>query len=132
MRETFVLLGPQGEGMESVVQAIEVISGRVLLSFPPHAVVALLPAERIDELRANPAARLVSTEEIALEGLEAASSAARMAVAAWNEHVVRRNRPPERLFEGLAWDAPGRLAPDPPPHVREMLRRREQEMQGDS
>jgi len=131
MRETFILLWPETEGVQSIVQAVETMAGRVLLSFPPYAVVALLPTERIDELRANPAIQLVSTEEVAGETLTSASGAMRVAVDAWNEHVARHNTPPKRLFEGLSWDGPGRLAPDPPTHIQEMLRRREQELQDD-
>ncbi len=132
MRETFILLWPEAQEIQSVVQTVETMAGRVLLSFPPYAAVALLPPERIDELRTNPAVQLVSTEEIAGDTLTSVSGATRMAVDAWNEHLARRHGPSERLFEGLSWDAPGRLAPDPPAHIQEMLRRREQELQGDA
>jgi hypothetical protein len=132
MRETFILLWPEAEGIESFVQVVEGMGGRVLLSFPPYAVVALLPAERIDELRTDPAIQLVSTEEISADMSVGLSSTSRMAADAWNEHLARQHDgPPKQLFEGLSWDAPGRLAPDPPAHIQEMLRRRERESQGD-
>ena len=131
MHETFILLWPEVTESQAVVQLVETMTGRVLLSFPPYAVVALLPTERVDELRANPAVQLVSTEEIAGDTLASVSGATRMAVDAWNEHLARRHRSSKGLFEGLSWDAPGRLAPDPPAHIQEMLRRREQELQGD-
>jgi hypothetical protein len=132
MRETFILLWPEAEGIESFVQVVEDMDGRVLLSFPPYAVVALLPAERIDELRTNPAIQLVSTEEITAHMSVGLSSTSRMAADAWNEHLARQHDgPPKQLFEGLSWDAPGRLAPDPPAHIQEMLRRRERESQSD-
>ena len=131
MRETFILLRPEAEGVLSIVEAVEMMAGRVLLSFPPCAVVALFPTERIDELRANPAVQLVSTEEITGDTLASVSGATRMAVDAWNEHLTRHREPPKQLFEGLSWDAPGRLAPDPPAHIQEMLRRREQELHDD-
>jgi len=131
MRETFILLWPETEGIQSVVSGVETMAGRILLSFPPSAVVALLSTERIDELRANPAVQLVSTEEITGDTLASVSGATRMAVDAWNEHLTRHREPPKQLFEGLSWDAPGRLAPDPPAHIQEMLRRREQELHDD-
>ena len=131
MPETFILLRPKTERIQSIVEAIEMMDGRVLLSVPPCAVVALLPTERLDELRDNPAIQLVATEEIAEDRLGAASGTTRMAVAAWNEHLARRHKRPESSSEGLSWDAPQHLAPDPPSHIQEMLRRREQELQGD-
>ena len=131
MRETFILLWPETVEIQAVVQTVETMAGRVLLSFPPYAVVALLPTERIDELRANPAVQLASTEEIAGDTLASVSGATRMAVDAWNEHLTRGHRPPKQPFDGLSWDAPGRLAPDPPAYIQEMLRRREQELHGD-
>jgi len=132
MRETLILLRPEAEEVETIVQTVEAMAGRVLLSFPPCAVVALLPSKRVPELRTNPAIQLVSTEQIAGDSLEATSGAARIAVSAWNEHLARRRRSPQASSEGVSWDAPGRLAPDPPSHIREMLRRREQEPQGDN
>jgi len=131
MEETFILLRPDAEGIQAIVRVVEAMAGRVLLSFPPCVVVALLPAERLDELRTNPATQLVTTEAIAADRLEAASGATRVALATWNEHLGRRLKPPASSFEGLSWDAPHHLAPDPPPHIQEMLRRREQELRGD-
>jgi len=131
MRETFILLWPETEGIQSIVQSVETMAGRILLSFPPCAVVALLPTERIDGLRTNPAVQLASTEEITGDTLASVSGATRMAVDAWNEHLARQHEPPKQLLEGLSWDAPGRLAPDPPAHIQEMLRRREQELDDD-
>jgi len=132
MCETFILLRPETEGVQSIVEAVEMAAGRVLLSFPPFAVVALVPSERLDELRTNPAILLVSAKEIADDRLEAASSTTRMAAAAWNEHLARRHRPPEHQYEGSSWGAAGRLAPDPPPDIQAMLRRREQELRNDA
>ena len=112
MHETFILLWPEAEGVQSIVEAVEMLDGHILLSLPPYAAVALLSIERLDELRTNPAVQLVSTEEIAGGTLEGASSATRMAVAAWNTHLARQLKVPEPAFEGLSWDAPGLLAPD--------------------
>jgi hypothetical protein len=61
MRETFILLRPEVEEGQSIAQTVETMVGRVLLSVPPYAVVALLPTERIGELRTNPDLQLVST-----------------------------------------------------------------------
>jgi len=131
MRETLILLSAEAADVQTIVRTVEDLDGRVLLSFPPCAVVALLPPERIDALRTNPAIQLVSTEEIAVETMAAVPEATRMAVAAWNEHLARRNERAESSFEGMSWDAPHHLAPDPPRHIQEMLRRREQKLRGD-
>lgn len=130
MRETFILLRPETEGVQHIVEAVEMMAGRVLLSLPRHAIVALLPAERADDLRTNPAVRLVSAEEIAEDMLAGAPGAVRMAVAAWNKHLARFQGSSKPAFAGLPWDAPGLAAPDPPADIREMLRRREQDLLG--
>jgi hypothetical protein len=131
MRETFILLSPQVKDPETIVRAVETMDGRVLLSFPPCAVVALLPPERLDDLRTNPAVGLVTTDEIAAESISGVPDATRTAVAAWNEHLARGHRRRASSSEGLSWDAPHHLAPDPPRHIQEMLRRREQELKRD-
>ena len=114
---------------DRAIEALEEIGGSVLMSFVPHAIVAALPEDRIDELRCEPSVQSVDTEEIAEERMRAASESGQLAMAAWNEHLTRQSQPQEPPSLGLAWDAPGRLPPDPPSHIQEMLRRRERDMQ---
>lgn len=94
---------------------------------PPDTVVALLPEARIDEIRAHPALRLAKAGEIAADEAAGLSDAARAAVEMWNERLARPARPREPSTENLSWDAAGRLPPDPPAHLRAMLRRHEAE-----
>jgi hypothetical protein len=129
------LIQLQAEGMQDVdrvIETIEEIGGRVLLSYPPHAIVASLPDEKINELRGKPGIRAVDTEEISGDRVNAAPQTMRVAMAAWNEHLAGQRAPREQPSLGLSWDAPGRLPPDPPPDIREMLRRRERDMETDT
>jgi len=132
MRDVLILLEPEGmEAIDRIIEAIEEMRGRVLLTYAPHAIVASVPDEAIDNLRDKPRIRSVDTEEIADDRVRGEPEAVRVAVAAWNEHLARQRRPREEPV-GLSWDAPGRLPPDPPRHIREMLRRRERELGTDS
>jgi hypothetical protein len=70
----------------------------------------------------------VDAQEIAEDRLETAPETARAVMAAWNQHLARQQAPQQPTPADLSWDAPGRLPPDPPPHIQEMLRRREREM----
>jgi len=129
MREMLILIQPGAKGgVDRAIHAIEKMGGRVLLGFPPYAVVALLLGERIDELRRRRGIESVDTEEIPADRLQEATAAARMAMEAWNEYLARQLRPPQAEPRDLPWDAPGRLPPDPPPLIQEKLRRREQEL----
>jgi len=129
VQQVFIQLRPEAaEGLERTIRAIEEMNGRVLLSFPPNAIVASLGSAGIDQLRSEPGVLSVDAQEIADDRLLAAPAAERAAMTAWNEHLARqqgRSKPPS---SDLSWDAPGRQPPDPPRHIQEMLRRREQEM----
>jgi len=104
------------------------MNGRVLLSFPPNAIVASLASAGIEKLRGEPGVLSVDAQEIAEDRLLAAPEAERAAMTAWNEHLVRQQERGKPASADLSWDAPGRLPPDPPRYIQEMLRRREQEM----
>jgi hypothetical protein len=132
VRQALIWLQPEvAEALSQAIRAIEEMEGRVLLSFPPYAIVASIPSDRIDQLCSATGIQSVDTDEIAEQRLEAASDVERMAMVAWNEHLARQ-RSPKVTPRDLSWDAPGRLPPDPPPHIREMLRRREKEMRDDA
>jgi hypothetical protein len=132
MCEALILLLPgEMEGIQRTMEAIEAMSGRVLLSFPPHAIVASLPTKGVKALRDYPGILSVDTEEITGDRLNAVPEAIRMAIVAWNEHLARQRAPQQPPSVGLPWDAPGCLPPDLPRDTQEMLRRREQNMQTD-
>ncbi len=125
----FVQLHPEAtEGLERTIRAIEEMNGRVLLSFPPNAIVASLASAGIEKLRGEPSVLSVDAEEIAEDRLLAAPDAERAAMTAWNEHLARQQERAKPPSADLSWDAPGRQPPDPPRHIQEMLRRREREM----
>lgn len=127
--EALIQLRPEGrEGLRRAVGIVEGMGGRVMFSFPPHTIVASLPGEGIDELRTEPGILSVDTTEIAEERLKEAPEAIRMVMAAWNEHLAKQHTREEPPAIGLRWDAPDRLAPDPPAEVQEMLQRRESNM----
>ncbi len=127
--QVLIQLRPEAtEGLERTIRAIEEMNGRVLLSFPPNAIVASLVSAGIEKLRNEPSVLSVDAQEIAEDRLLAAPEAARAAMTAWNEHLARQQVRREPTSADLSWDAPGRQPPDPPLHIQEMLRRREREM----
>lgn len=127
--QVFIRLRPEvAEGLERTIRAVEEMNGRVLLSFPPNAIVASLASAGIEKLRSEPSILSVDAQEIAEDRLLAAPEAARAAMTAWNEHLARQQVGRQPALTDLSWDAPGREPPDPPLYVQEMLRRREREM----
>jgi len=131
MLEALIQLRPEGmEGLHHAVGLVESLGGRVMFSYPPHALVASLPVEAIDDLRKEPGIQSADTQEIDEERLRDAPDIMRLAMIAWNEHLAKQRAPAEKPATGLPWDAPGRLAPDPPAEIQEMLRRRERDMRG--
>ena len=131
VHQVLIQLRPEAaEGLGQTIRSIEDMNGRVLLSFPPNAIVASLASSGIEILRGEPSVLSVDVQEIAEARLEAASETARVAMIAWNQHLARQQAPQEPMSADLSWDAPGRLPPDPPLEIQEMLRRRERDMLG--
>jgi len=131
VHQVLIQLRPEAaEGLGQTIRAIEDMNGRVLLSFPPNAIVASLASSGIEKLRGEPGIQSVDAQEIAEARLEAAPETARVAMTAWNQHLARQQAPQKPTSTDLSWDAPGRLPPDPPPDIQEMLRRRERDMLG--
>jgi hypothetical protein len=118
----------QAPPIEQVVQAIERVGGRVLHAYPPSIIIAALPPDQIASMRTSDGIQAIDTEEIVDLDLLQAAGARGWAIAAWNAHVLSK-RQPAPASRDLPWDAPGYLPPDPPADVREMLRRRERELQ---
>lgn len=131
MQDVLIQLAAKNLGdAERAIKVIEGVGGRVLHVFLPGMIMASIPVERISEIRGKAGIESVDTDEINEDRLNQASSEIKFAAAAWNDHVkTKRLAPAEaRPSLGLPWDAPGRLPPDPPPHIQEMLRQREREM----
>lgn len=114
--------------IEAVIKGIEDARGQILHVYPPYLITARIPEEVIVTLKTNPAVRSVDTEEIRGERLESAPENFRLAFVAWNEYLKQKSAEAStQKRTPLSWDAPGRLPPDPPPHMREILRKREEE-----
>ena len=125
--EVLILLEPKWEEVwNSLITVIEAERGQILLAFRPAAIVAELSDNAISTLREMPGV-LVMTEAIAENEATMLPEGLRPAAALWNERVARQEHPQTRSGENLAWDAPGYLPPDPPPAIRDELRRRESE-----
>jgi hypothetical protein len=126
--EVLILLAPNDEGAAAAApQAVEDAGGRVLLSYGPHAVVAVLDADTIGELRRASFVLAVETGAVPDDRARNLPPELRDAAAVWNQHVAARGQRKTPTGNGLAWDAPGFLPPDPPPEIRELLRRREED-----
>jgi hypothetical protein len=113
-----------GPRLEHIVQAVERAGGRVLQAWPPHALIVEATEALTAELKRIVGVVALHTGEVPAAAMEEAAEPFQLAATAWNN---RRQRPSKRGSEGLSWDAPNHLPPDPPPHIRERLRRREQE-----
>ena len=130
MQEVFIQL--QGQTMtdiESTIKVIEGVSGRVLHTYPPSVIIATVPPEKIDDLLENSNIQSIDTDEISTERLKNTQDEIRLAATAWNEHIKaeRSAVSKDNSSEGLLWDNPNYLPPDPPLDVQQLLRQRERE-----
>jgi hypothetical protein len=127
-QEAFIQLkGTTITEVERAIEVIESVSGRVLHTYPPSAIVAAIPPGKIGEILSNPEIESVDTDEISDERLNNTNHEIRLAVLAWNEHIRAKHRTPSQnnSSEGLLWDDPNRLPPDPPPHIQQFLRQQQ-------
>lgn len=92
------------ENIESQFQLRHIVSDRILVIDKPDA-------KRIALLRAIPGIEAATIDALPQDILNSLNQTEALWVAAWFE----RKRPKQRPGEGLAWDAPGFLPPDPPP-----------------
>lgn len=126
--EALILLTQEGaQRPEEVEAAIAAVDGRILAGFLPHALIVQATEAGVEELRRSAGAAGIYTEAVPAAAVESAAEPLRTVLAAWNQRRSFPGDRPEPLGRGLAWDAPGFLPPDPPPEIREMLRRREQQ-----
>ena len=126
--EALILLTPAAAQPPAAVEAtLTAADGHIVASFLPHALMIQATDAALGELRQSLGAATVYTEAVPAPVLADATEPLRSVLTAWNARRSQAGAPPEPLGRGLAWDAPGFLPPDPPPEVREMLRRCEQQ-----
>src|SRR5690242_1117070 len=104
--------------LEQAINVIENNDGHVLMSYPPRAMVALLPLDKGGELVGQADIESVDTDLISNERIARELSDLRFVLLAWNERIKARQQRGSQRQESLAWDAPGYLPPDPPAHIQ--------------
>lgn len=124
LQEVFVLLRSTATSrmLQSVIDDVETAGGRILISFPPRVLIALIEQPAVFQF--HPEVQNVITAKIDETSLHGLDDTVSQAIVVWNSRFEPTTT--EDLGRGLSWDAPGRLPPDPPPDVRDMLTRREQ------
>ncbi len=128
MTEVFICSTAQElRELEGISAAVEQLGGRVLHSYPPKVLIAALPPERIPSLAARADLKVVTAEKVPETALSDAGEDVRFCARMWNDRLAARQRPAPR-HEGLSWDSPPRLPPDPPAEIQREFRRREREM----
>jgi len=126
--EALILLAEGGaQRPEEVEAAITAAGGRIVAGFLPHALMVQVTEGAVDDLRQSLGAATIYTEAVPAAAVDGAAEPLRSVLTAWNQRRSLSGDRPEPRGRGLAWDAPGFLPPDPPPEVRERLRRREQQ-----
>ena len=126
--EALILLAEGGaQRPEEVEAATAAVGGRIVAGFLPRALIVQVTEEAVDELRRSLGAATVYTEAVPATAVESTAEPVRSVLTAWNQRRGLSGVRPEPRGRGLAWDAPGFLPPDPPPEIRELLRRREQQ-----
>ena len=105
-------------GGERAAEALNQLrnSYRVTQSASPRVVVIEAGPGEAGRLRAIPGVKVVTAGELPSEGMEGLDDGEALFVEAW---VSRINELPlkQRPGEGLPWDAPGFIPPDPPAAV---------------
>ena len=130
--EALILLAEGGaqhpeEVEAAAAAAVAAVGGRIVAGFLPHALIVQVTEEAVDGLRQSLGAATVYTETVPATAVESAAEPLRSVLTAWNQRRGVSGVRPEPRGRGLPWDAPGFLPPDPPPEIRELLRRREQQ-----
>ncbi len=120
--EIFVVLEAERPGMPAadVVSLLRAF-GSVVGRLPPRLVLLAAPAERAAEVTGVPGVAGAFTGELPPALRETFDEAERLFADAW---VARHTEEPPPPGDGLPWDSPGRLPPDPPPASHPHTRRR--------
>jgi hypothetical protein len=116
---------------ERAIRAIERVGGRVAHAFVPAALIVELPADRLDIHIGDADLEAIDTGIIDEAQLPAGRPQLRVAVSVWNQRLraAATTQGARESTQGLPWDTPGRLPPDPPESVRQELHRREEDSQ---
>jgi len=113
---------------ERIVTKIERLGGRMLHAFPLQAIIAALDKNQRTGLRDDREVSFVATDPIPSHIMVHEPEESKPALEAWNAFAEKKRKTGISAKRGFAWDAPGFLPPDPPRHIRELLKRREREM----
>lgn len=125
--------GADIDAMERALMVLQEAGGRAVHVFPPGACIARIPEHALDTIRRAELIEYAEAGEIGSDKTAQETENVAWAIAAWNERL-RFKADPARRDQGLdpiPWDHPDRLPPDPPHHIRERLRKREDDMQSD-
>jgi hypothetical protein len=128
--EVLVELRGQGQGgFDSAMDAVAALGARILHSYRPLLAVVVIPAARLAALRACSRVQSVFPDQVGQDALKALPEEMRWAAQAWNMHLSEKEKagaapPRPSTSNGLPWDAPGHLPPDPPPEIQAELKRR--------
>ena len=126
--EALILLAEGGAVRpDEVERATAAVDGRIVAGFLPHALIVQVTEEAVNDLRQTFGTASVYTEAVPAAVVDGAAEPLRSVLTAWNQRRSLSGDRPEPRGRGLAWDAPGFLPPDPPPEIRELLLRREQQ-----
>jgi len=106
-------------GAEEALAAMQCAGVRILAACLPHVVIGESSREAAQALVGRHGVLAAYAEAVPPEVIGQAEEDFRTVAVAWNQ---RSPRPRHSETEGLAWDTPTRLAPDPPPRIQAMLR----------
>lgn len=128
---TFILAkGYSAHLFEKLIHEIDIIQGQIRHAFPPKAVIASIPYEKIKKLRGSSFVGFLTTDVIGTPPPLLAAEEFRDIISVWNNQM-KESRDTIAIpgtDEGLSWDAPGHLPPDPPPQIRKMISDWERDM----
>lgn len=109
-QEVLLLLG----GTIAAQKLLDRTSGdyRVISVLPPRMVVAEIAESELEELRRDPGVRLIVEDAVPKEIFNELTEGEKIFLNGW---LLKRVSPEKkRAGDGLSWDTPGFLPPDPP------------------
>ena len=108
---------------ESLLNEIETLNGKIRHAFPPKVIFASVPGRNVNKLRMSGNVAFLSTDLIDEPPALLSADETRDIVSIWNKLISVSREPGIKVpaDNDLSWDAPGYLPPDPPPHIRKMM-----------
>ena len=129
LQPTFIRIRVESmDDFERIISKIERQGGRVLHAFPLQAIIAALDENQRAGLRDDREVLFVETNPVPSHIIVQEPEESRPALEAWNAFAEKKRKTGITARRGFTWDAPGFLPPDPPRHIRELLKRREKEI----